>query len=251
MGTTHCAALRYSLNFGVTPVVKNLSTYLVIIGLGAACPAWAQNAPVKVPVVVIGEDTMPVYLLDELEVWESMTPRVRRKAERIDKLMRNVQKVYPYARLTAKLLDEYGNDLAAIQKDKDRDIYLKLAEAELRAEFEQELKNMTVSQGRLLIKLIDRETGQTSYDLVRQLRGSFQAWLWQGVAKLFGNDLKSDYDPEGDDALVELIVRRIESGELATTPRAPRTEKATKRLAKRKERLYRKYGISPPAASLK
>jgi hypothetical protein len=108
---------------------------------------------------------------------------------------------------------------------------------------------MTILQGRILVKLIDRETGHTSYDLVKQLRGSFQAWMWQGVAQLFGNDLKGEYDPQGDDRVIESIVRRIENGELAATPRAPRTERATARLAKRKARLYRKYGVTTPEVS--
>ncbi|MGB6048070.1 MAG: hypothetical protein WBG34_10790, partial [Flavobacteriales bacterium] len=69
------------------------------------------------------------------------------------------------------------------------------------------------------------------------------------IAKLFGNDLKGEYDPEGDDKLVESVVRRIENGELAVTPRAPRTEKATARLMKRKARLYRKYGVETPVVS--
>src|SRR5689334_3029945 len=149
-----------------------------------------------VPAVVIGGDTMPYYALPEVQVVAQLTAKLRRKTERLDRLTRNVQKVFPYALVTAKLLDEYDHDLANIEKEKDKDLYLKLAEAELRAEFEDELKNMTVSQGRLLIKLIDRETGSTSYDLVKELRGAFQAWLWQGVAKLFGNDLKDQYDPE-------------------------------------------------------
>ena len=108
---------------------------------------------------------------------------------------------------------------------------------------------MTQSQGRLLIKLIDRQTGQTSYDLVKTLRGSFEAWLWQGVAKLFGNDLKTDYDPQGDDVLVESIVRRIENRELVCTPRPARTEKAQARLEKRKARLYKRYGLETAPTS--
>ena len=151
--------------------------------------------------------------------------------------------------IAGKLVDQYDHDLASIERESDRDLYLKLAEAELKAEFTEELKNMTQSQGRLLIKLIDRETGQTSYDLVKQLRGSFQAWVWQGVARLFGNDLKADYDPDGDDALVESIVRRIENRELACTPRPPRTEKAQARLEKRKARLYKRYGLETAPTS--
>lgn len=209
----------------------------------------AQQGQVMVPVIVQGEDTIPMYTLPTLLVEARMTPKVRRNAERIDRLTRYVQKVYPYALITAKLLDEYDHDLANIQTKSDKDLYLKLAEAELRSEFEEEVKDMTVIQGRILVKLIDRQTGHTGYELVKQLRGSFQAWMWQGIAKVFGNDLKGEYDPEGDDRLVESIVRRIENGELIATAREPRTDKAMARLVKRKARLYKKYGVATPVVS--
>ena len=202
----------------------------------AVVPSAAQG-PVMVPVQVEGTDTVPLFMLEDHTVDVVMSTKARRRQEKTDKLTRNVLKVYPYARVTAKLLAEYENDLAQIQKEHDKDLYVKLAEAELRAEFEEEVKNMTISQGRLLIKLIDRETGSTSYELVKELRGGFQAWLWQGVARIFGNDLKDDYDPEGDDALVESVVRRIENGELVTAPRAVRTDKG-------KARLFKKYGLA-------
>ncbi len=201
------------------------------------------------PVVITGADTIPVFTLPDVLVEATMNAKTRHEAARLDRLTRNVIKVFPYALTTAKLLDQYDHDLADIQREADKDLYLKLAEAELRAEFEDELKNMTGTQGRLLIKLIDRETGRTSYELVKQLRGSFNAWVWQGVAKLFGNDLKDDYDAEGDDAVVESVVKRIENGELACTPRAPKTEKAQARLEKRKARLYKKYGLTAAPTS--
>ncbi len=222
--------------------MSSLKHTLLTLLAAAAFSASAQEGELT-PVVITGEDTVPMYELPDVLVEATMSAKTRRQAARIDKLTRNVQKVFPYALTTAKLLDQYDHDLASIQKESDRNLYLKLAEAELKAEFSEELKNMTQSQGRLLIKLIDRETGHTSYDLVKQLRGSFEAWVWQGVAKLFGNDLKSDYDPYGDDALVESIVRRIENRELTCTPRPPRTEKAIARLEKRKERLYKRYGL--------
>lgn len=215
----------------------------------AALPLMAQQPVVLVPITVQDGDTIPLFQLKDLVVEAELTGTARRNAARMDRLTRYVQKVYPYAQITAKLLDEYEHDLASLQRDADKALYLKLAEAELRTEFEQDVKEMTVTQGRILVKLIDRETGHTSYDLVKQLRGSFQAWMWQSVATLFGNDLKGEYDPEGDDRLVESIVRRIENGELATTPRAPRTDKATARLVKRKARLYKKYGVAPPVVS--
>jgi len=82
----------------------------------------------------------------------------------------------------------------------------------LKKEFEGQLKQLTVKQGRILIKLIDRETGKTSYDLVKQLRGSFSAWMWQGLAKLFGSDLKSEYDAKGEDRMIEVAIAQIENG---------------------------------------
>jgi len=203
-----------------------------------------DTAGTMTPVVIFEGDTMPVYRLDDVFVVAVMTPRVRRRVQHADRLTRNVQKVFPYALTTAKLLDQYEYDLANIQRAGDRALYLKLAEAELKAEFSEELRNMSRSQGRLLIKLIDRETGHTGYELVRQLRGSFEAWVWQGVAVVFGNDLKDDYDPTGDDAVVESIVRRIENGELACTPMPARTAKAQARLEKRKERLHKRYGLT-------
>ena len=123
-----------------------------------------------------------MYFLDAVRIEATMTRKARRNAVRADRLTRYVQKVYPYARITANLLQEYDHDLARIEKGSDRELYLKLAEADLRAEFEEDIKGLTMTQGRILVKLIDRETGHTSYDLVKQLRGSFQAWVWQGVA---------------------------------------------------------------------
>ena len=236
----------------VLPVMKIVTSFRwfcsTMLVLALITGASAQSGELT-PVMIIGGDTIPLYTLPDVVVERTMSPKTRRQAARIDKLTRNVQKVFPYALTTAKLLDQYDHDLATIERESDKDLYLKLAEAELKAEFETELRNMTQSQGRLLIKLIDRETGHTSYELVKQLRGSFNAWLWQGVARLFGNDLKSDYDPIGDDALVESIVRRIENGELAATPRPPRTEKAQARLEKRKARLFKRYGLQASSAS--
>ncbi len=196
--------------------------------------------------VVESGDTLLAFSLPEVEVVARMSARLRRQAKRTDRITRYVQKVYPYAQITAKLLGEYEHDLSNIGSERDREMYLKLAEAELKAEFEGDLKEMTVTQGHILVKLIDRETGHTGYELVQQLRGSFQAWMWQGIAKLFGQDLKGEYDPEGDDRLVESVVRRIQNGELATIPRAARTDKALARLEKRKARLQRRYGVATP-----
>lgn len=216
------------------------SAALMSVGFAAA---QLEDGDRVLRAVVIDGDTVPIVDLAPTHVQARWTARDRRQAARYDRLTRNVVKVYPYARITGELLREYEHDLAAIHRGSDQDLYLKLAEAELRAEFEAELKDLTVSQGKVLIKLIDRETGRTSYDLVKQLRGSFTAFVWQGMARLFGHDLRSAYDRDGDDRLVEVIVERIERGELAVAQRGPRTAKAQARLEKRKARLYKRYGM--------
>lgn len=211
--------------------------------MAGVCTAQVGSRGQVLEAVVYGGDTIVRVELPEARVSGRLDRRAMRRQEEYNKLMRNLLKVYPYAQVTGELLREYEHDLSLIRRDSDRELYLKLAEAELRAEFEAELKELTMSQGRLLIKLIDRETGRTSYSLVKELKGSFQAFVWQGLAKLFGQDLKSDYDPMGEDRYVEHIVQRIERGELAVVARSARTEKAQAKLEKRKARLYRKYGL--------
>ncbi len=207
-------------------------------------------APVPLQPLVLGGDTVATFQLGEVVVEGRWNTRDPRQAARYDRLTRAVVKVYPYAHITADLLREYEHDLATIGRHRDQELYVKLAEAELRAEFEADVKNLTASQGRVLVKLIDRETGRTSYQLVKQLRGNFTAFVWQGFARLFGQDLRSTYDAEGDDRMIELIVQRIERGELAVVRRPARTAKAQARLDKRKSRLYKRYGLVPATSML-
>jgi hypothetical protein len=88
------------------------------------------------------------------------------------------------------------------------------AEEELKAEFEDDIRNMTLNQGRILIKLIDRETGNSSYDLVKDLRGTFQAFFWQSIARIFSTNLKESFNPNAnkEDKMIEDIIETIENG---------------------------------------
>ncbi len=196
-----------------------------------------------------GQDTVLSGKLPTAFVTGKWNPKSKREQQKYDRLTRNVVKVYPYAKISAGLLREYAHEVSAIEKESDQDLYYKLAEAELRAEFEEEVKHLTVSQGKLLIKLIDRETGATGYEIIKKLRGSFQAAVWQSLARLFGSNLKEEYDSAGTDAQIEVIVERIEAGRLTVAERKPRTAKATAKLEKRKARLYKKYGLPLPVAS--
>jgi hypothetical protein len=136
------------------------------------------------------------------------------------KLKRDVLRAYPYARLAAAQLKFINDSISKISSEKAQRKFLKIHEKELKAQFEKDLKKLTITQGRILIKLIDRETGSTSYALVKELRGSLQAFFWQGLARLFGSNLKSEFDKLGEDQLIESIVQQIERGELTYRPLA-------------------------------
>ena len=103
-------------------------------------------------------------------------------------------------------------DTPAAASDRQRKKFYKLMEDELRAEYEEDLKKMGMTQGRILIKLIDREIGQTSFHVVKDLRNGLTAFVFQSLAKIFGHDLKAQYDPTGEDRVIEDIVVAIERG---------------------------------------
>jgi len=159
-------------------------------------------------------DTMLVMYLPAVDINSTILFKNKRAAKRYGKLVRNVKKTYPYAKIAGEKLEEYSLILACVTTDKERKMVMKRAEEDLKEEYGKDLKKMTISQGRILIKLVDRETGDTSYELVQDLRGKFAAFFWQSLAKIFGHDLKSTYDPEGEDKQIEQIVQMIESGTL-------------------------------------
>lgn len=154
--------------------------------------------------------------LPEVEIKEVTIvarPRERKIQERkYDRLIYNLKKVYPYALLVREELYQVNIELSEIQNEKDRRQYLRDYEKMIFEEFEGDIRGMTITQGRLLIKLIDRETQNTSYTLIKQYRGGLTAVFWQGIARIFGTNLKDEYDPYGEDAVIEVIINNIEAG---------------------------------------
>jgi len=138
--------------------------------------------------------------------------KVQSQLRKYDRLVYNLKRAYPYALIVRARLEMANEDLAGIPEEKDRRKYIKDLEKDVFAEYEDDMRRMTITQGRLLIKLIDRETQNTSYELIRQYRGGLSAAFWQGVARIFGTNLKEEYDPYGEDALIELIIINIEAG---------------------------------------
>lgn len=138
----------------------------------------------------------------------------KRHRRRYTRLVRYVKKVYPYSQIVSKQLNEINRDLEKYKTKREKELYIKLKEKQLKKQFEGKLRKLTYTQGRILIKLIDRETGYTTYELVKQLKGSLNAFFWQSIARLFGSNLKMEYDAKGDDRMIEDIVVRIENGQL-------------------------------------
>lgn len=162
---------------------------------------------------IINGDTVPIVDLNTVYIFGEYEFKNKRQLEAWTRMKFNVKKVYPYAILAAAKLKEYDKALEKIEDKEYRKVFLKVCEKDLREQFEKELKGLSVSQGKVLMKLIDRETGRTTYELVKQLRGNFQAVMWQTVARLFNNSMKDEYDPVVEDILMERAVKLVEAGQ--------------------------------------
>lgn len=154
--------------------------------------------------------------VDIKEVTVYAHPQFPKKSDfrKYERLVYNLKKVYPYSLLVRNRLSRVNADISKIDNDKDRKEYLKKVEKDIFAQYEGDIRDMTITQGRLLIKLIDRETQNTSYTLIKDYRGKFAAAFWQGIARIFGTNLKEEYDPIGEDALIESIILEIDAGNL-------------------------------------
>ena len=167
----------------------------------------------KVWAEVVNGDTIPSIRLPDIWVYANYNYKNKKQYEAWNRTKYNVKKVYPYAILAAAKLKEYNRILEKMPNESTRKAYMKTVEKELKTEFEEPLKDLSMTQGKILLKLIDRETGNTSYELVKDLRGGFQAFMWQSVARLFGSNMKSEYDPNGEDIMIERAIKLVEAGQ--------------------------------------
>lgn len=158
--------------------------------------------------------TLPEVEIKEVTVYAH--PQFAKKSDfrKYERLVTNLKKVYPYAKIVRNRLSKVNQDISNIKSEKERKDYLKKVEKEVFADYEGDIRDMTITQGRLLIKLIDRETQNTSYALIKDYRGKFAAAFWQGIARIFGTNLKEEYDPYGADSLIEIIIVEIDAGRL-------------------------------------
>jgi hypothetical protein len=157
-------------------------------------------------------DTMPVISHYTCVIVADRVFKDKKEQAKYDKLKRDVKAAYPYALLAHNKLAEMDIQLSLIKGEKEKKAFAEKAEKEMISQFETDLRSLTMSQGRILIKLVSRETGSTTYQLIKQYRGGFTAVMWQGVARVFGNNLKAEYDADEEDRRIEEIVDLIELG---------------------------------------
>ena len=164
---------------------------------------------------IVEGDTLPLVYMQTVEVVASLSPEAAAQLKAYYILRRDVLRTYPYAKFAARKLKEINDHVATLDSEREKKRYIKATEKELKDKFEDDLKKLTINQGRILMKLIDRETGNDTYSVVKELRGGFKAFWWQSLAKMFGDNLKDRYDAAGEDKPIEDIVQQIETGQLS------------------------------------
>lgn len=217
----------------VFPYLLSVSVLLVTVAFNADCQNRGRKKEARTVIapgvpghesgkkaggymeyIVEGNDTIYVGLLDEAKIFSRLPRQKGKDWRQYYKLVYNFSRTYPYALAGRKMMAQVDSTIDESDAGKmKREKYIRDVEAELFRKFEKDLRNMTVSQGALLMRLVDRECGMCPYDIIKEYLNGMAAGFWQGVAKVFGTDLKRRYDPKGKDSLIEELVEIWESGD--------------------------------------
>ena len=164
--------------------------------------------------IIEGKDTVYLDEIRASKVYSKVPKQKGREWRKYYRLVHNFSKSYPYALVAKKLVSEADSTIAADNlKGAKREKYINSIQKELFDVFEGQMRQLTVSQGALIMKLVDREVGKSSYNIIKGYKSGIAAGFWQGIAKIFGSDLKKPYDPEGEDKAVEELVKIWEDGD--------------------------------------
>jgi hypothetical protein len=203
----------------------------------AALTFTAQRAPIP----MVGEsDTIPSFLLDDINI-EVKSDKFKKD---YDNAKWYVLRVYDYAMIASAMLQEFEDSLTKIEKKREQKKYIDEVNDYLKHEFGEEIADMSITRGMYLMKIIHKETGLTTFDIIKTYQNGLKAMWWQSVVAVFGTSLKYTYDPDGEDAVLAVVLRDIESGKLKPIPRTPKTDIAkqsiSKKELKKKEKLEKK-----------
>lgn len=187
---------------------------LVSTTIKAQDGTFQSNQVVLVPACVYKGDTIPWVKLPTLYVFKPVVFKNKRQMKEYYRLVYNVKKTLPLARMIRNTILETYEFIETLPNEKIKKQHVKAVEKGLKKQYTADMKKLSFSQGKLLIKLVDRECNQSSYEIVKAFMGSFKAGFYQTFAGLFGASLKKEYDPNGEDNLTEQIVLMVESGQL-------------------------------------
>ena len=172
---------------------------------------YGPNDTLLVPVIVYNGDTIPYREMDMVFILSHMTEAQKEAFKQWTRLRNAVYVTYPYAIQAGYTINEVNFYLGRMGSEKERKKYLRSKEADLRKKFADPLMQLSIYQGRVLMKLINRETNNNCFEIIKEYKGGFSARFWQTVAWVFGGNLKLEYDPKGSDAEMERIVREVAS----------------------------------------
>ena len=167
-----------------------------------------------VPACIYEGDTIASLHMPTLYCFKPLKFKNKRQRQQYTRLVRNVKKTLPIAKEVNRAIIETYEFLQTLPDEKSRQKHLQAVEKSVKEQYTPRMKKLTFSQGKLLIKLINRETDSSSYELVKAFLGPFKAGFYQAFAAIFGASLKKEYHPEGEDAMVEQIVLLVESGQI-------------------------------------
>ena len=168
----------------------------------------------KIPLSIYKGDTLPHITLKPVYVYSQTVFKNKRQQKYYSKLVRDVKKTLPLAKDINQIVIETYEYLQTLPDEKSRNKHIKNMEKGLKQQYASKMKKLTFSQGKLLIKLVDRECNQSSFELVKAFMGPFKAGFYQTFAALFGASLKKQYEPEDEDKLIEQVVTLVENGQL-------------------------------------
>lgn len=166
------------------------------------------------PMCVYEGDTIPYVKLPTVYIFKPLKFKNKREMNNYYKLVRDVKKVLPISKEVNRAIIETYEYMMTLPNEKARQKHMKAVEKSIKEQYTPRMKKLTFAQGKLLIKLVDRQTNSTGYELVKAFMGPFKAGFYQTFAALFGASLKKQYDPTGDDALTERVILMVESGQL-------------------------------------
>ena len=175
---------------------------------------YSQSVVDSVMLQINQNDTFYLARMQDVWVYPKMVFKNKKQERFYWKTVRDVKKTLPFAKELTKEMQVADYQLALLPDEKARRKWWKQHEKYLFQKYESDFRRMTASQGQMLMKLMDRESDRTSYDIIKHYRGKASANFWQFVAKLFKNDLKEEYDADDKDRIVERVINLVEAGML-------------------------------------